>query len=131
MLDGNGQTSSFSNPQGIYFDSSSNNLIIADGGYYSIRQMNQSGSLLEFFFKNEPKFTKKTIEKKAMLPRLLEMELKEYMMDKDFWLNSTIHIVLQWILLGIFMLEMDARSERLTHQVWKKNNKRIYIEHTK
>ena len=43
IIDGNGNQATFNDPFGIYFDSSSQNLIIADNGFYSIRKMNQSG----------------------------------------------------------------------------------------
>ena len=43
MVDGNGNQASFYNPQGLYFDSSSKNLIIADNLFRSVRKMNQSG----------------------------------------------------------------------------------------
>ena len=42
-VDGNGNQASFNNPLGIYFASSSKNLIVAEIGFYSIRKMNQSG----------------------------------------------------------------------------------------
>ena len=42
-IDGNGNQASFDFPQGIYFDISSQNLLIADSSFYSIRKMNQSG----------------------------------------------------------------------------------------
>ena len=71
MADGNGNQASFNNPQGIYFDSYSNNLIIADQGYYSIRKMNQSGfpfiSFLNEAAENLPQYfinNKFTIKKK-------------------------------------------------------------------
>ena len=44
--DGNGNQASFNNSQGIYFDSFSKNLIIADYMNYAVRKMNQSGSKL-------------------------------------------------------------------------------------
>ena len=43
ILDGNGNQASFNSPQGIYFDSFSNNLLIADSYNNVIRSMNQSG----------------------------------------------------------------------------------------
>ena len=46
-VDGNGQQTSFKQPQGIYFDPSSKKLIIADNKFYSIRKMNQSGTLVD------------------------------------------------------------------------------------
>ena len=46
-----------------------------------------------------------------MFQQLLEMELKEPMMGKELWLNSIFHIVLQWILSEIFMLEINVQSE--------------------
>ena len=49
-VDGNGNQASFSSPKGIYFDSSSKNLIIVDQGYHYIRKMNQSG--FHFYFLN-------------------------------------------------------------------------------
>ena len=49
-VDGNGNQASFNRPQGIYFDSSSKNLIIIDFGFNSIRKMNQSG--FYFYFLN-------------------------------------------------------------------------------
>ena len=49
-VDGYGNQASFSNLQGIYFDSSSKNLIIADNGNYAVRKMNQSG--FHFYFLN-------------------------------------------------------------------------------
>ena len=42
-VDGNGNQASFDNPWGIYFDSSSKDLMIVDNYYFSIRKMNQSG----------------------------------------------------------------------------------------
>ena len=47
MVNGNGQQTSFNNPWGIYFDPSSKKLIIADNGFFSIRKMNQSGTLVD------------------------------------------------------------------------------------
>ena len=47
-IDGNGIQASIGSPQGIYFDSSSKNLLVVDQGFNSIRKMNQSG----LFFAN-------------------------------------------------------------------------------
>ena len=43
FANGFGAQARFYLPSGIYFDSSSKNLIIADNGNYAIRKMNQSG----------------------------------------------------------------------------------------
>ena len=45
-IDGDGNQASFYKPQGIYFDSSSKNLFVADSVFYSVRKMNQSGVIL-------------------------------------------------------------------------------------
>ena len=54
-VDGNGNQATFFYPYGIYFDSSSNSLIIADLFFASIRKMNQSG----LSFKSSSKTTQK------------------------------------------------------------------------
>ena len=48
MTNGFGTQASFNRPQGIYFNSISKNLVIADNGNYAIRIMNQTGEFLSF-----------------------------------------------------------------------------------
>ena len=112
MVDGNGNQASFNSPQGIYFDPTSKNLLIADTYFYSIRKMNQSGLMQSkthkkggYFFSKNPKI------KKDMLLLLLEVDHKEPMMDMELLLNFINHIALQWILLEIFMLEIIVQLE--------------------
>ena len=62
-VDGNGLQASFDGSQGIYFDSSSKNLIIGDIRYFSIRKMNQSGLWIFFPFLSFPT-TKNKIKKR-------------------------------------------------------------------